>query len=101
MYVLLEAGTDFLASDRYGYTVAYWIIARDAIDRTGESELVKSRQKCIRFLERKGINFEIEKLKMAEFRRGYSLGYDDVLRLQERMKRELESRKEEAKPQPK
>lgn len=66
MYVLLEAGADFRAKDPMGYTVSWYILDK-RIDP--KSEVFKSRQKCIEFMEKKGVDFEKEGLKNADISR--------------------------------
>lgn len=67
MYVLLEAGADFRATDPHGYSVSYSILIDDDMDPT--SDLVPARQKCIEFMEKRGVDFEKEKVKNAEIAR--------------------------------
>jgi len=64
MYVFLEAGADFRAKDTLGYTVTRYL-QFPAIDNS-KNERIKWKQKCIEFLEKKGIDFEQEKVKNAE-----------------------------------
>ncbi len=76
MYMLLEGDADFRAKDKLGYPVSHFIL--DSIIQDEKSPLVKQRQKCIEFMEKKGVNFEEEKKKNAEIRR----------RIEEKLKKE-------------
>lgn len=65
MYVLLEGGADFRAADKWGNSVAYYIV--DGVTR--DPKIALARQKCMAFMEKKGVDFEPEKKKHAEDRR--------------------------------
>ncbi len=66
MYVLLEAGADFRLTDSFGYSVTYYLLD---VRFDPKSDQFKSRQKCMKFLETKGVDFEKEKLRNAEIDR--------------------------------
>jgi uncharacterized protein len=66
MHVLLVAGADFRATDPLGYDVAHFLL--DASIQDSKSDLVKSRQKCIAFMERHGVDFEKERRRSDEVR---------------------------------
>jgi ankyrin repeat protein len=66
MYVLLEAGADFRLTDSFGYSVTYYLLD---VKLDPKSDVFKARQKCMKFLEAKGVDFEKEKLKNAEIDR--------------------------------
>jgi ankyrin repeat protein len=67
MYVLLEAGADFRAKGSYGYPFSSYIL--DVPNLDDESRVAKVRQKCMEFMEKKGVDFEKEKLEKAEIAR--------------------------------
>lgn len=67
MHVLLEAGADFRAADIKGYSVAHYLIESTVNDEA--SELGRSRQKCVDFLIHHGVDFEKEKVSLAEVKR--------------------------------
>ncbi len=68
MYVLLEAGADFRATNpQHGLNFLHYFL--ESKIRNPKSELVKSRRKCIEFMEKKGVDFEEEKLRAAEIER--------------------------------
>jgi hypothetical protein len=71
MYVLLEAGADIRPKDDLGFTLVYHILFDEKNGRLSE-EYVKgaaSRQKCIDWLEKKGVDWAKEKREFAEFLR--------------------------------
>lgn len=66
MYVLLEAGADLQMKDPMGYTVTWYILDANI---NPKSEVFQARKKCMDFMEKKGINWEQEKVKNAEIAR--------------------------------
>ena len=66
MYVLLEAAADFRATDPWGHSAIYFLLD---VRIDPKSDVFKSRQKCMKFLETKGVDFEKEKLRNAEIDR--------------------------------
>ena len=63
---MLEAGADFRATDSWGYSVTYYLLSANVDPK---SDVFKSRQKCMKWLEAKGVDFEKEKLRNAEIDR--------------------------------
>jgi uncharacterized protein len=72
MYLLLEAGADFRAKNSLGYTVTNELLDNGVIvdeafaGRVDRKKLPESKQKCMDFLRKKGVDFEQEKIKNAE-----------------------------------
>jgi uncharacterized protein len=72
MYVLLEAGADFRLKNSLGYTVTRDLEepVRDlSLANVPKAERIKSKQKCVQFLEKKGVNFEEERIRNAAIAR--------------------------------
>jgi uncharacterized protein len=67
MYVLLEAGADLRAKDNNGLSVSYYVLTFTI--NFPKSDLAKSREKCMEFMRKKGIDFEKERLENAEIKR--------------------------------
>jgi uncharacterized protein len=66
MYVLLEAGADFQAKESNGYTVSSFILD---CELDPKNEAFKFKRKCMEWMERKGVDFEKEKVNNTEIRR--------------------------------
>ena len=63
LYVLLEAGADIMAKDNNGFPASFEIIA---YGDTSNPKLKIWREKCMEFMEKKGIDFEKEKIQYEE-----------------------------------
>jgi ankyrin repeat protein len=66
MYVLLEAGADFRVKDKLGFPLSFYILGY----RGGpNSEVARSREKCMEFMRKHGVDFDEERVKNAEIQR--------------------------------
>jgi uncharacterized protein len=86
MYLLLEAGADFRARNLLGYPVTYDLLSGGMIipevfgDRVDPNRLEESKEKCMDFLKKKGVDFEQEKKNNTEL----------VRRIKERQRKDNE-----------
>lgn len=68
MYVLLEANANFHVKNKLGAT-ATWYIMNDDLRPKRHPEAFRARQKCIMFLESKGVDCKKEKMSEEEIQR--------------------------------